>query len=358
MKKIVVVTYGMKFGGCEKVIANICNGFSRDNIECNIITFMGWDSVYKLNKSINHIKVSEEDEEVSGIEKIKKAYRIRKIIKKINPDRILIMPEEISSIMIPFLLDLKIPIVVSERNNPAVKPEKKINRILRFIFYRFAKGYVFQTRQASEFFSKSIQRKSTIILNPLDIERIPKEVSEVRMKEIVSVGRLEEQKNHKLLIRAFAKFSKTHNDYKLIIFGNGSLKEELTELARELIDIDKFEFYPATNDVLEKIKNSSMFVLSSNYEGLPNVLIEAMACGIPCISTDCPAGGPRELIENGKNGLLVPVNSDEKLVEAMTKISEDKEFAKTISKEGKKIIHRTSPKKIIKEWKNYIEEVC
>ena len=78
MKKIVVVTHGMEFGGCEKVIANICNGFSRDNVECNIVTFKGGKSVYNLNEKINHIKVSKENEKVSGIEKIKKAYKIRK----------------------------------------------------------------------------------------------------------------------------------------------------------------------------------------------------------------------------------------------------------------------------------------
>lgn len=356
MENLVCITYRMGFGGCEKVVATICNEFSNMGINCNIITFKGSDSVYHLNEGVNHIKATNFGEKTSGFNKIKVAFKIRKIVKKLNPDRILIMPEEISPIMIPFLISLNIPIIVSDRNNPWIMPKNKINRILRKIFYRFAKGFVFQTKEASEFFSRKIQEKGTIILNPLDIKRIPKKNSDERTKEIVTAGRLEEQKNQKLLIKSFAKFNKKYDDYKLIIYGNGSLKNELTELANSLIPEKNFEFRDATNNVLNEINNSTMFVLSSNFEGLPNILIEAMACGLPCISTNCPSGGPAELIIDGENGILVPVNDEGSLVNAMIKLVEDKEYADRIGEKAREIIKRTTPEVIISQWKNYIEQ--
>lgn len=260
--------------------------------------------------------------------------------------------------MIPFLLGLHIPIVVSERNNPWIRPINKVNRVLRRIFYRFADGYVFQTKEARSFFSKKIQNTSTIILNPLDLTRLPKSFPEVREKRVVAVGRLDTQKNHDLLIRAFAQFYKRYPEYKLDIYGNGDEKENLSQLAKSLLPHESYMFYEPTNEVLFEINNAAMFVLSSDYEGLPNALIEAMSIGLPCISTDCPSGGPRELIKSGINGILVPVNNDTELTNAMIKIAEDKEFSRVLGNNAYNIRNLVETNKIIHEWSKYLESKC
>ena len=354
MKNIIFLTYYMGFGGVEKVIATLSNKFSEKGIKCTIITLRNDQCVYTLNSNIDIIPLYDGEGTPTVKEYGKCFIYLRKLVKEIQPDVILSMPEEISCKAIPFLIGLKIPIVVSERNNPWIMPQNKINRLLRRIFYPFVNGIVFQTKEAGQFFSRNIRNKSTVIPNPLDLSRIPEEWEAPRRKEIVSVGRLESQKNYSLLINAFSEFYKKHNEYCLIIYGKGSEKEALEDLAKNKIPESAYYFAGVTNDVLKCINGSFMFVLSSDYEGLPNILIEAMALGLPCISTNCKCG-PRSLIENGLNGLLIPVRNEKAMVQAMCHIAENEEHALSMGKEAMLIKERLNTDKIVERWKIYIE---
>jgi glycosyltransferase involved in cell wall biosynthesis len=160
-----------------------------------------------------------------------------------------------------------------------------------------------------------------------------------------------------MLIRAFAYIYKKHKDYKLIIYGNGSMKEELKTYASQLLPRRSFVFESASEEILKKINDAGIFVLSSDYEGLPNALIEAMAIGLPCVSTDCPSGGPRMLIDNYKNGILVDVADEEALAMALNEIILNKNLADKLGKNAKKIRFRLEEEKIINEWENFFEEI-
>ena len=283
--------------------------------------------------------------------------KLAQVVNEENPDIVLIMPEEISVKAIPFLKDIDIPIVVSERNNPWIMPRNKLNRILRKIYYPKVDGIVFQTKQAASFFSKNVQQKGKVILNPLDYSRLPKEMTGARSKTIVTMGRLEAQKNHKMLIRAFSHIYKKNKEYKLIIYGNGSMREELEEYASTILPRNTYCFERATDDVLKRINNAGIFVLSSDYEGLPNSLIEAMAIGLPCICTNCMSGGPKELIDQYKNGILVDVGDDEALALAINEVIGNKALADKLGRNAKKIRYRLDENKIIEEWEEYLNEV-
>ena len=267
------------------------------------------------------------------------------------------MPEEISVKAIPFLIGLNIPIVVSERNNPWVMPRNKLNRILRKIYYKKVDGIVFQTNMAKSFFSKEIQKKGKVILNPLDYKRLPKEYEGPRRKVICGVGRLVEQKNHKLLIRAFSIIQKKHSDYKLVIYGDGHLKEELEQYAKDKLVSGSYEILPATNEVLNKINDVSIFVMSSDYEGLPNALIEAMALGLPVISTDCSSGGPRALIQNYKNGILVEPKNEEDMALAINELINNKKLADKLGRNAKKIKYRLEEENIMSQWEEFFKDI-
>lgn len=357
MKKVVFFTYGMKFGGVEKVIATLSNYLVATKIECTIITLINEKCEYELSENIKIIPLYFKNGKPKGKEIIRCYLKLRKIIDTIKPDIIISMPEEVSVKALIALYGIKIPIIVSERNNPWVMPKNKLNRILRKVFYPTADGIVFQTEGAKQFFSKQIQKIGEVIPNPIDLSRIPKNFINEKRNEIVTVGRLNNQKNHKLLIESFAKFSNNYPEYKLIIYGEGELELELKKLANEKLLEGSYKFEGSRSDVLECINGSKMFVLSSDYEGMPNALMEAMAMGLPVISTDCPPGGPRALIVSEQNGILVPLNDEEALVNAMKKIANDEKLAFELGENAKLIkrTHRTED--ILERWRSYIYEI-
>ena len=194
-------------------------------------------------------------------------------------------------------------------------------------------------------------------MNAINKEFITAEYSGPRNKQIVSSGRLTEQKNHALLIKAFAGITAKYPAYKLVIYGDGPLRKDLELLASNLGIADKVSFPGYTTEIRKKIERSSLFVLSSDFEGMPNALMEAMALGVPCISTDCKGGGARFLIKNGTNGLLTPIGDVEALQTAMEKILSDQFFADNLSHNAHKLCETHSPEKIYAEWENLIKKV-
>lgn len=179
----------------------------------------------------------------------------------------------------------------------------------------------------------------------------------IRKNTIVSVGRLEEQKNQLMLIRAFSKITKEFSTYNLKIYGEGTLKDQLQREIDKLNLNEKVELCGVSNNIKEDIKDVSLFIMTSNYEGMPNALMEAMALGLPVISTDCPCGGPKFLIENETNGILIPVGDENTLVIKIKMLLSNKEFAMKIGKNARKIGKSLSPNIINKKWNDLIREV-
>ena len=252
----------------------------------------------------------------------------------------------------------KIPVIVSVRNDPNVEYKSKINNLVMKILYPLADGFVFQTEDAKNYFNKKIQSKSVIIPNSIKETFIQREIyTGEKDKIIVNIGRLEKQKNQELLIEAFNDVKDEFLDYNLYIYGEGTLKENLKNKIKEM-DLENRVFLKGeVENIEEKIEKSSVFVLSSKYEGMPNALMEAMALGVPCISTDCPCGGPKFLIQNGVNGILAKVDKKEEIVQGIRKILSDENFANDISKNAIKIREKLNPKVINFKWKNYIEKI-
>lgn len=356
MKKIIIITRSMDAGGAERVIAQLANYMVENEIQPTIVMLNNKEVFYNINRKINIIPIGKKSNKIY-IDKILKYKEVRRIVNLEKPDIVLALPEEIGIFVIPALLGKRVPIVVSERNNPWVMPHKKITRLCRILFYPFADGFVFQTNQAASFFPKNIRKKSIVLPNPLDVDRIPKQWKKKRKKQVVGVGRLEKQKNFPLLINAFLLFYKKHNDYTLTIYGEGSLKDELQKLAASLLPHESYSFPGKSNDLLNIINSSSMFVLSSDYEGMPNAVIEAMAMGMPVISTDCPSGGPRELINSEENGILIPVGDVNALYKAMCDIAEDQQYEKMLGENAMLIKEKLDSYIISEKWKVYLERV-
>ena len=352
MKKIDIITKAMTSGGAERVIAQLVNYFTEKDISCRIITTEKGEVMYPLHEKVDVVAIGKKSDN-KAIDRILRYKEIRNIVQANKPDVVLTMPEDTGIYAILALIGTGIPVYVSERNNPWVMPDVKITRLLRKVAYPFAKGIIFQTQMAKSFFPKYIQKKGVVLQNPVDATRIPKPYMGERKKVFAAVGRLEKQKNFLLLINAFAKFCENVDGYELVIYGEGKEREKLENLVKNLHLVGRVQLPGRNFDVLNKIIDSAAFILSSDYEGMPNALIEAMCMGMPVISTDCPSGGPHELINNEVNGLLIPVNSEESLVSAMFKIT-DAKVQEQFEKNLKLFRDTMTSDQVFDEWRSFL----
>ena len=319
---------------------------------------------YRLDSRIKRLRVDETSYKTDN--KIKKITRrlsiarlskLKKIIITDDPDIIIsFLPEP--SLRLMFLSKIskkirRIPKIISIRNDPEKEFSNSLIRRVMKKLYKSVDGMVYQTDDAKNYFEGIIKTKyQAIIQNPIDPTMLvePKK-DEERKKVIISVGRLEEQKNQEMLIRAFADtFKVKKHDYLLKIYGEGSLHNYLQKLIDELGIADKAVLVGQVDDVQKELNEAKIFVLSSRYEGMPNALIEALAVGLPCISTDCPCGGPRSLIRDGENGILINNENKNELVGAMCKLIDDRGMRNRISKEALKIRKSNSLGQIKDKW--------
>lgn len=332
--KIAIISNSLSLGGAERVSLILAEWMTSTGADTYLYTLnKDREDGYVLNPEINRVAINKE----SALSKIQLIKELRHSLKKHKINKILVMGVPLAMYVIPAVIGLNISVIVSERNDPSNFKGKKITKFLSRKLMYFADGYIFQTEGAKNYYPDKIKHKATVIPNPLLVDILPEPHHGVRAKRIVTAGRLVPQKNHKLLIKAFKEVEKKFPEYTLTIYGNGSEKTNLEALIKRL-DLQEKVFLPgATKKLFEEIIDAKVFVLSSDFEGMPNALIEAMALGIPCISTDCPSGGPKEIIQNMNNGMLVPTNSPEELSKSMIRLLSDDKLSKKISTNSVKI---------------------
>ena len=354
LKKLFIMTHNMAGGGCERVIAQLANRYAAEGIDCTVLTEYRHESYFPLDPRVKLRALTEDT--VCRTKDIPRVYlALRSLVRKEKPDLVLAMPEKVNVWTVLFLLGSGVPVVVSERNDPNRHPESRIKRMLRTLVYPFSDGFVFQTQQQAAFFSERIRKRGKVLDNPLELSRIP-QPAELHDPVIVTATRLDPQKNLPLLIQAFAKFYRSHSDWRLIIYGEGAERTRLEAMAAKL-PMGAVNLPGASTTLLEEIRSAGMFVLSSDFEGMPNALIEAMAVGLPCVATDCPAGGPASLIVSGVNGLLVPVGEAKTMAKAMCRIADDPEFAESLGAHAAEIKTRLDVDTVAEKWREYLERV-
>ena len=220
--------------------------------------------------------------------------------------------------------------------------------------YRFATKIVFQTEGARDFFGDAIKKKSVLIPNPVTIPDIQWSYSFAK-KTIVSVARLDVRyKRQDLLLKAFSIISSQCHDWKVVFYGDGNDKCVLEQMAKDLNVYDRIIFKGKTDNVHEKIVQDGVFVLTSDTEGIPNALMEAMALGMPVITTDCEPGGARMLVENGYNGLMINRGDIDGLKNALEfSINHQLEMAEMGAK-ARVSMQRFSPTIIANKWNSLL----
>lgn len=354
--KCLFVAPGMLFGGAERVMSILANEWGKSNVETMIlVTETDAVSKYNLSNKVTMISCFEERKKAK-MPHLVIIKRIREICKEWRPDVVISFYNDLCALTALAITGLHIPLIYSERNDPNRTNQQQVDRLYRKIVEHMTNKIVFQTTGAQRCYSKSVQEKSTVILNPLNTCGLPIHDFLNEKHEIVSVGRLEPQKNQKLLIDAFALIANDFQEYQLTIYGEGSLRKELEDYIKAK-GLQERVFLPGSkNNIQEHIKDASLFVLSSDYEGIPNALIEAMAIGLPCISTDCSPGGARELIDSGKNGVIVECGNQNSLAKAMSSILKNREKAKRMGISAKKIYTRVDKNIVCDRWLDLLKD--
>lgn len=354
--KILFVISLLKYGGAQKIISFLANNLSSRGYEVVLYTYAGDIINYKLQ---NEVKVISEKKTYKNpiLNKFMPIYKTKNVIKQVNPDIVISFLTNSNFLSILGTMFSKIPVIISERSDPYY--EKGI--LLSFMrwFYRFADGAVFQTNGAKNYYGGKIREIGAVIPNPVlksnDIKLLP---FEQRKNEIAFVARFNiNQKRQDLMIKAFKKVVEKYSDIKLVFYGDGPDFEKIKKMVEKYNLSQNVKFAGKIDNVLNAIKNAKLFVLTSDYEGIPNALIEAMSIGLPVISTDCSPGGARVLIKHEQNGLLVPIGDYNEIANSIIYLLDNPKFAEQIGSEAKKISEKYNPNIIIKMWDSYIKKI-
>lgn len=352
-KKILFILPSLEFGGAEKVMVVLYNHINRLEFEPYFCVFKN-GILYKKISEKNKITILNKHRVMHGI------TGLLKTIYKINPDIVFSTHCHLNA-FICLLKKVKLinaKVVIRESNFLSVQQSSsksfyEKNIVTWFIkkAYPFADSIICQTEEMKkdlQLFVSNSKINPFVIHNP--IENIPEYIKTLTVPRIISIGRLEKQKNHSLVIEAF-DLIKNIIPHHLVIIGNGSERDSINMLIESKGLKDRVKLVGFIENVWDEYSGSSLFVLPSNYEGFPNVIIEAMANSIPVISTNCPSG-PKEIIEDNINGLLSPVENKKILSEKMLYVLQNKSFSEMIRNNAHKFVSKFSTSNIVKKYES------
>lgn len=319
MSKYVFVVPSLSSGGAERAVANFSNALVSKGKKVTIIKYFDTNQDYSVSDQVKVINLSGADQitydKLRYFEKIKKLHNM---FEKENPD-----------VIIPFLPQVTIhafwagfshrsKIIYTIRNNPAKSPGNRLFRILRNFIIATSKKTIVQNAEQRNYFPMFVRKKCFVLFNIVSKQffEIKKDNYHKDVFNIVALGRLIEQKNYPVLIAAMDIVTKKYSNIHLYIYGEGVLREKLQHMIKSKNLNRSISLMGRVENVADVYKHSDIFVLSSDFEGMPNALAEAMASGTACISTNCPTG-PKDMISDNKDGILVSVGNSNEIASAI-----------------------------------------
>ncbi len=316
-KKMFVIS-SLDGGGAERVVCSMASYWADKGEDIVVATLAGKDSPisFPLSKAVTLRPLGVLGKSKNAVwDNMARLKKLRDVFEEEQPDVVLSFMENVNVLSIISSVGLSIPVIISDRIDPKSYGYGRIWRFLRNITYPFSSFLVVQTKAVLQRYPRFVSRNAVVVPNFVAPQP---ECGEDRGGSalICAMGRLSEQKGFDVLIRAFARLSVNFPDWSLEIWGEGEERRNLEKLIVELDISEKVQLPGFSQSPYNVMKRSDLFVLSSRYEGFPNVLMEAMACGLPVISTRCPFG-PEEIVRDGENGILVPVDDVDALASAL-----------------------------------------
>lgn len=354
---ILLLNTNIGYGGASKMMIWVANQLAGYGYNITFVTFRNNTVLQPISDKVNHVHLNLEDDSKHKANIIKTSIAIRDFIKTGKYDLAIgfLSPSFIRLFLAT--LGLKTKLLFSHRGDPFQKRRRfSLGTFISEFAFKHADNYVFQTEAAKDFYSYKIQNKSTVICNPvIPLTNTPERNPNLIEPRIVNIARLDiKQKRQDILIKAFNIISKDYPEVVLELYGDGPDLKNLMALASRN---PRIIFKGKTSDVASALKNARFFVLTSDFEGIPNALLESMSAGVPSISTDCSPGGAAMLINNYENGILVPRDDINELANAMKYMLNNFTMAEKMGKNAKSVNQIYSEQAISNKWIDFIESI-
>lgn len=327
-KKILFAITTLFGGGAERVVSLWASQLA-ERYDVSLLLYGRSGKEYPISDKVKIYTVASTYNEYKNYNHFKRLIRMRKIIKKISPDIMINFLPRMQIWMLIASYGMKIYRIETVRNSPwHLCRSSRIEHWLWMKSYKRADMVILQTQEQGEYFSQKIQNKCIVIPNSIDKQfmEIYKKYSDKKIKKFIASGRLSPQKNYPLMIRAFAKAYEKNPSITLSIYGKANehkaqYENYLNNLIKELNMEGTIRLMGRTDQMRQVLLDSDAFIMSSDFEGMPNALMEAMAIGLVCISTNCKTG-PKDLIDNKINGFLVDVGNEDALSDAICEVAD------------------------------------
>jgi len=368
--KISFLIYSLSSGGAERVTSSLANYWSKNDNEINIITIAGQDlDFYELNRNVNRVSLNQSQIGKNLfnrlINNIKRILKIRKLLKTLKPDVVISMMDTANIYLAIAATGLPIIKIGSERTYPPAHDIGKIWNIIRRLVYRSLNCIVVQTKKTAAWVEKLPGNIYTrIIPNPviyplpinIENQKFVDSVIKKNEKYVLAVGRIVKEKNYPLLLNSFKKSGLIQEEWKLVIIGEGYERDNIIKLINDLEINDSVKLVGLVGNLSDWYQSASVFSLTSEFEGFPNTLLEAMAYGVPVVSVDCDAG-PSDIITNYVNGILIRNYDEESLSNALYELASDKQLADKLSHHAKVVRKKYSIETISGLWFDLIYSI-
>ena len=360
--RVTFVIFSMDGGGAQRVMSIMANYWAARNWKITLLTYgrEGRRSAYDLHPTVTQraldIEGASSNLAAAALANVRRLWSLRRAIEASDPQVVISFLDRVNVRTILATIGLKVPVIVSERNHPGRRGMNVWWRVLRRCTYPFAGCLVAQTARAMELFGGTVRRKGRVIPNPV---RLPAESGGrdrgAGSRTVVGMGRLIHQKGFDRLLRAFAVVATKHDGWLLEIWGEGEDREQL-ETLRDDLGLRGRAFFPGwAGDAMRELRRADLVVLSSRYEGFPNVLCEAMACGAPVVSFDCPYG-PGDIVRHGVDGILVAPDDVEELAHAMDRLMGDDDERDRLGHGAGEIVSRFGVEKVMGMWEEAVND--
>lgn len=349
---LLIVGGTLQQGGAERIISVLSKEFLAYFTEVKIALWREAPVFYSIAEEIEIVSISKQSGKKNIIEQI---LWFRNYVKQLKPDAVLSFLAPFNMLSLTSLVGTGIPIYIASRSDPYYDAPNRWWRCVRDGIYHLADGISVQSEKNKDYFSKILRKKVSVIYNPVFIksEWIGKALETPKEPVIVSIGRLHKAKNQEMLLEVFHEIHQCYPEYRLVIYGEGNYREVLEKKIRNL-ELETCVSLPgACTDVLFRILSAEIFVMTSDYEGMSNALIEAMVLGLPVISTR--VSGAVDLIRNKENGQLIDVRDTDGLKTALIEWLDHKENARSCAREGVKLADKLRLGAVVREWLRFMK---
>lgn len=378
--RVAFVINSLGAGGAERVVSLLAGEFARLGHEPSILLRMndGRPSRYPVAPGVRLVSLGSKPAQVAlpvwvrvfdlalratqglfpgRLSATKRRFLLRQTIVSLRADVVLSFVVGTNLEVVRALHGTAIPVVISERNDPAAYADNSSKAAERDRLYAQAAGAVFQTKPAQDYFRGRVPYAGVVIPNPVEVLPRTIPVPRVGPPRVVSIGRLVAQKRYDVTLDALAEVARRGMSFSYEVYGEGPLAGEIQGRIDSLGLGDSVKLMGYSNAVRHAIAGAQLFVLSSDYEGMPNALIEAMVEGLPVVATDCPVGGPASLITAGVNGLLVPTGNVTALADAIEALLRDSSHARRLGDAARLVSERLSVDRVAGLWLDYVDLV-